>query len=161
MDAIRIRRRIGSTTIEIPDLVDFLGRDVEVIVLGERESREQVAERRRQMLRVGARSDHDRRGLRPDPGVAHRGVRAGRPVRLLLDTHVLLWLEPERLRQDVIDAVTDASNDVLLSVASAWEISDQVRTRQARPTGAGRALAPGQARDLGDPVFSRSRSATR
>jgi len=46
-------------------------------------------------------------------------------VRLLLDTHVLLWLwlEPERLRQDVIDAVTDASNDVLVSVASAWEIS--------------------------------------
>lgn len=50
MDAIRIRCRIDSTTIEIPDLVDFLGRDVEVIVLGERESREAVAERRRQML---------------------------------------------------------------------------------------------------------------
>ncbi|MDO9017878.1 MAG: hypothetical protein Q8S73_19790 [Deltaproteobacteria bacterium] len=50
MDAIRIRCRIDSTTIEIPDLVDFLGRDVEVIVLGERESREEVAERRRQML---------------------------------------------------------------------------------------------------------------
>ncbi|MBK6535002.1 MAG: type II toxin-antitoxin system VapC family toxin [Deltaproteobacteria bacterium] len=46
-------------------------------------------------------------------------------MRLLLDTHVLLWLwlEPERLRPDVIDAVTDAANDVLLSVASAWEIS--------------------------------------
>ena len=34
-------------------------------------------------------------------------------MRLLLDTHVLLWLwlEPERLRQDVIDAVTDAYRD--------------------------------------------------
>ena len=46
-------------------------------------------------------------------------------MRFLLDTHVLLWLwlEPERVRPDVIDAVTDAANDVLLSVASAWEIS--------------------------------------
>ena len=50
MDAIRIRCRIDSTTLESPDLVDFLGRDVEVIVLGERESREDVAQRRRQML---------------------------------------------------------------------------------------------------------------
>ncbi|MBK6535001.1 MAG: hypothetical protein IPF99_37310 [Deltaproteobacteria bacterium] len=61
MDAIRIRCHIDSTTIEIPDLVDFLGRDVEVIVLGERESREDVAERRRQML------GSERDGIRVSP----------------------------------------------------------------------------------------------
>jgi PIN domain nuclease of toxin-antitoxin system len=45
-------------------------------------------------------------------------------VRLLLDTHVLLWLlRGSRLHADARDAIRDPSNDVLLSAASVWEIS--------------------------------------
>jgi len=45
-------------------------------------------------------------------------------VRLLLDTHVFLWLqtEPERLG-DQLRTVSDVSNDLFLSAASSWEIA--------------------------------------
>ncbi len=48
-------------------------------------------------------------------------------MRLLLDTHVFLWLqtEPERLG-DYLDLVAGESNDVLVSAASAWEIAIKV-----------------------------------
>ena len=46
-------------------------------------------------------------------------------MRLLLDTHVLLWAlsSPERLGKKVQSAIEDPSNDVLFSVASIWEIA--------------------------------------
>ena len=46
-------------------------------------------------------------------------------MRLLLDTHVWLWLqaEPERLSPRALDAVTDDGNDLILSAASSWEIA--------------------------------------
>jgi len=45
-------------------------------------------------------------------------------VRLLLDTHVFLWLqtEPERLGAH-LPIVESASTELLLSAASAWEIA--------------------------------------
>jgi PIN domain nuclease of toxin-antitoxin system len=45
-------------------------------------------------------------------------------VRILLDTHVFLWLQvqPERLG-DHLAAVADTANDRLLSAASSWEIA--------------------------------------
>jgi PIN domain nuclease of toxin-antitoxin system len=46
-------------------------------------------------------------------------------VRLLLDTHTLLWaIDPTlgRLHPDTQDAIEDGANDVLVSAASAWEI---------------------------------------
>lgn len=45
-------------------------------------------------------------------------------MRLLLDTHVFLWLqtEPERLG-DQLPSVADPRNDLLLSAASSWEIA--------------------------------------
>jgi PIN domain nuclease of toxin-antitoxin system len=45
-------------------------------------------------------------------------------VRLLLDTHVFLWLlaEPERLG-DRIASLQDPGNQLLLSAASSWEIA--------------------------------------
>jgi PIN domain nuclease of toxin-antitoxin system len=48
-------------------------------------------------------------------------------VRLLLDTHVLLWAhaEPERLG-DVRDLLLDPANDLFVSAASAWEIAIKV-----------------------------------
>jgi PIN domain nuclease of toxin-antitoxin system len=45
-------------------------------------------------------------------------------MRLLLDTHVFLWLlaEPERLG-DHMSTLEDAGNQLLLSAASSWEIA--------------------------------------
>ncbi len=45
-------------------------------------------------------------------------------MRLLLDTHVFLWLqaEPERLGEHLA-LLEDASNDLLVSAASTWEIT--------------------------------------
>ncbi len=44
--------------------------------------------------------------------------------RYLLDTQVWLWLlaEPRRLREDTRDLLADATNEILLSAASGWEI---------------------------------------
>ncbi|MGI3778881.1 MAG: type II toxin-antitoxin system VapC family toxin [Janthinobacterium lividum] len=46
-------------------------------------------------------------------------------MRLLLDTHLLLWAlaEPERLAPDLVDVIEDPANDVLFSAASIWEIA--------------------------------------
>jgi PIN domain nuclease of toxin-antitoxin system len=45
-------------------------------------------------------------------------------VRLLLDTNALFWalLEPKRLSKEAAGAIEDESNDVFVSVVSAWEI---------------------------------------
>ena len=50
-------------------------------------------------------------------------------MRLLLDTHALLWWmsADSRLGQDAIDLIADPTMDVLVSVASLWEIV--VKTR--------------------------------
>jgi PIN domain nuclease of toxin-antitoxin system len=46
-------------------------------------------------------------------------------VKLLLDTHALLWAlaEPDRLSDAARDALRDGRNEVLVSAASAWEIA--------------------------------------
>jgi PIN domain nuclease of toxin-antitoxin system len=45
-------------------------------------------------------------------------------VRLLLDTHALLWwLADEGLAPQARDAIADPANLVVVSAASAWEIS--------------------------------------
>jgi PIN domain nuclease of toxin-antitoxin system len=46
-------------------------------------------------------------------------------LRVLLDTHVFLWAisDPERLSSRVQEVIKDARNEVLLSIASAWEIA--------------------------------------
>jgi len=45
-------------------------------------------------------------------------------MRLLLDTHVLLWAiaEPRRLSRKARRLLADESNDLLFSAASIWEI---------------------------------------
>jgi PIN domain nuclease of toxin-antitoxin system len=45
-------------------------------------------------------------------------------MKLLLDTHVFLWLltSPERL-QDHVGIVADTSNELVVSAASSWEIA--------------------------------------
>ena len=49
-------------------------------------------------------------------------------MRVLLDTHVWLWMtaEPERLGPEALALVEDPSNSLLLSAASAWEIAIKV-----------------------------------
>ncbi len=46
-------------------------------------------------------------------------------MRLLLDTHALLWTlgDPTRLRREAREAIVDERNDVFVSAASAWEIA--------------------------------------
>lgn len=50
-------------------------------------------------------------------------------VRLLLDTHALLWrfTDDPRLSPVVREATQDASNELFVSAASAWEISTKQR----------------------------------
>ena len=46
-------------------------------------------------------------------------------MKLLLDTHVVLWsaTEPDRLEPGVRKVLEDGSQEVLVSVVSAWEIA--------------------------------------
>jgi PIN domain nuclease of toxin-antitoxin system len=45
-------------------------------------------------------------------------------MKLLLDTHTFLWLDssPEKLSQTALAACEDPTNQLYLSVVSAWEI---------------------------------------
>lgn len=45
-------------------------------------------------------------------------------MRLLLDTHAFVWAkaDPGRLREAARDAIEDPSNEVYVSLASAWEL---------------------------------------
>jgi PIN domain nuclease of toxin-antitoxin system len=54
-------------------------------------------------------------------------------MRLLLDTHVLLWAlgEPERLDRTTRALIEDSATEVLFSAASLWEIA--IKARPARP----------------------------
>jgi PIN domain nuclease of toxin-antitoxin system len=46
-------------------------------------------------------------------------------VRVLLDTHALLWIlsDDERLSEAARKIITDETNDILVSVVSAWEMA--------------------------------------
>lgn len=50
-------------------------------------------------------------------------------MRLLLDTHTLLWvlLEPQRIPEATLDQIRDPGTELLVSAASAWEISTKFR----------------------------------
>ncbi len=49
-------------------------------------------------------------------------------MRVLLDTHVFLWAtnDVERLSPTAVTAVQNPANEVLVSIASAWEIAIKV-----------------------------------
>lgn len=50
-------------------------------------------------------------------------------MRILLDTHTLLWamVEPNRLSRIASRAIKSEENIILVSAASAWEIATKVR----------------------------------
>ena len=62
-------------------------------------------------------------------------------MRLLLDTHILVWAlsDVPRLSSSVAEAIEDARNDVFVSAATAWEI--------AIKQSLGRITLPGNAED--------------
>jgi PIN domain nuclease of toxin-antitoxin system len=49
-------------------------------------------------------------------------------LRLLLDTHVLIWAmqQPDRLSSHARAAIADRRNEILVSAASVWEIAIKV-----------------------------------
>lgn len=51
-------------------------------------------------------------------------------MRLLLDTHVLIWLhnEPNKLSRQAETALGDSKNEVLVGAATAWEIAIKARS---------------------------------
>ena len=53
-------------------------------------------------------------------------------MRLLLDTHALLWfvLNDAQLSATATAAITDPANDILISPATYWEIAIKVAKRQ-------------------------------
>ncbi len=80
-------------------------------------------------------------------------------MRLLLDTHLLLWAlsAPDRLNTATRDLVEDPANEVLFSAASIWEIAikaglgradfavrPEVIARAARDTGFGELPVPAE-----------------
>jgi len=50
-------------------------------------------------------------------------------MKLLLDTHVLLWavLEPHKLSPTLLEALKDSDNALFVSAATAWEIATKWR----------------------------------
>ena len=50
-------------------------------------------------------------------------------MRVLLDTHALLWavLSPKALSRKAAAIIADNGNEILVSAASAWEIATKVR----------------------------------
>jgi PIN domain nuclease of toxin-antitoxin system len=62
-------------------------------------------------------------------------------MRVLLDTHALLWAlaEPWRLSARAVAVIRDPANTVLASAASAWEIATKLRL--GRLPGAGPIVA--------------------
>jgi PIN domain nuclease of toxin-antitoxin system len=49
-------------------------------------------------------------------------------VKLLLDTHTLIWAvdDPSKLGPQAVTALQDSANDLLLSAATIWEIAIKV-----------------------------------
>jgi PIN domain nuclease of toxin-antitoxin system len=56
-------------------------------------------------------------------------------VRLLVDTHVILWgySEPTRVSRAALAAITSRQNECFVSLASLWEIALKARKGQLSP----------------------------
>lgn len=72
-------------------------------------------------------------------------------MKLLLDTHVFLWWanEPERLSETALAALTDPANQLLLSVAAAWEMQIKIQVGKLRLNGSLKQLIAKQQRTNG------------
>ncbi len=71
-------------------------------------------------------------------------------LRILLDTHVWLWMieSPQRMRGSVRSELADRGNELYLSVASCWEIAIKYRLgRLPLPTSPEEFIPPRLERD--------------
>ena len=86
----------------------------------------------------------------------------GRRVRLLLDTHTLLWVlgEPERIAPGVRQDIEDMGNAVLISAVCAWRSRPSTRSASSRCPRAHRLCWRGPSPSSA-PSSSRSRRAMR
>jgi len=50
-------------------------------------------------------------------------------MKLLLDTHIFIWWvdQPEKLSLAALSALEDEANELLLSVASVWEMQIKIQ----------------------------------
>ena len=73
-------------------------------------------------------------------------------MRLLLDTHALLWalLEPDYLSAEAAEAIADGKNQVLISAASAFEIALKQTIGKLRLPGPAREWLPDRVGLLGE-----------
>jgi len=57
-------------------------------------------------------------------------------MKLLLDTHAFIWSfnEPEKLSPKASALLTDGDNDLILSVASVWEMQIKIQSGRLRFT---------------------------
>ena len=55
-------------------------------------------------------------------------------MKLLLDTHVFIWWadQPEKLSPAALSALEDEANELLLSVASLWEMQIKIQLRKLK-----------------------------
>lgn len=55
-------------------------------------------------------------------------------MRLLIDTHILLWAQesPRRIPRALRDAIVDDTNEILVSAATVWEIGIKRATGKLR-----------------------------
>lgn len=76
-------------------------------------------------------------------------------MRLLIDTHALLWalLEPGRLSAEAAEAVADGKNRVLVSAASALEIALKQTIGKLRLPGPAREWLPDRVERLGETAW--------
>ena len=53
-------------------------------------------------------------------------------MRLLLDTHIAIWIlnEPQRIPSRIVDTILSAENPVTVSVVTIWEIAIKHRLRR-------------------------------
>lgn len=55
-------------------------------------------------------------------------------MRLLLDTHTLVWAvtEPERVSPEALDLIESSENEVFVSVVSPWELAIKLSRRRIK-----------------------------
>jgi PIN domain nuclease of toxin-antitoxin system len=72
-------------------------------------------------------------------------------VRLLLDTHAMLWalLRPRELAKNAANALRAAENEVFVSAASAWEVAIKSAAGKLRLPGVPEDWLPGALRVTG------------
>jgi PIN domain nuclease of toxin-antitoxin system len=72
-------------------------------------------------------------------------------VKLLLDTHVVLWAssEAERLKRDARAAIADPTNRVFVSVVTGWEIAIKQAIGKLTLPKPAQLLLPGELQALG------------